>query len=492
MQSQLLRCSEHERLGVALAKMHQHAVGSMLIDCDDGSTGLLTRSDLIERVILPRLDLDVPIAMVMTHPAHSLPLESSVLDAMHAMMHWRIRHLPICSGALIVGVVSEHDLLREQRNRPDRLMLSIDRADCETALIEAAKQAAAIAGQLHRQGLDAVHIARTMSLLNDALTRQAIMLVLRTQAASGLGADDWAWLALGSEGRAEQTIVTDQDNALILRDEAMIPIWLERAEKINHLLDRMGFPLCEGAVMAMNPSWCMSLDAWLHEAQAWFRHPSPKTILKAHIVLDFRWIAGSRKLVQAFEQGLSRLLTQAKGEQGLSAQTAARQAWLQTMLSDMLQRRIEPMPAEWQFRLGRILSMFDQQRWQRDLKRQGTSLIVDATRFLVLSKLSLGQWMPHGTVERLRWLRCRDVISADESAALLDAFEAMTSMRLEQQIAMSAPQLQGQAAASVLRAAPGPNRIDLLSLNSHQRWQLRRHVQSTADFRERLRLDFVV
>jgi signal-transduction protein with cAMP-binding, CBS, and nucleotidyltransferase domain len=162
------------------------------------------------------------------------------------------------------------------------------------------------------------------------------------------------------------------------------------------------------------------------------------------------------------------------------------------MLSDMLQRRIEPMPAEWQFRLGRILSMFDQQRWQRDLKRQGTSLIVDATRFLVLSKLSPGQWMPHGTVERLRWLRCRDVISADESAALLDAFEAMTSMRLEQQIAMSAPQLQGQAAASVLRAAPGPNRIDLLSLNSHQRWQLRRHVQSTADFRERLRLDFVV
>ena len=492
MQSDLLRCSEHERLGTALAMMHHHAVGSVLIDCDDGSTGMLTRTDLIERVILPRLDLDLPIARVMTHPVHSLPLESSVLDAMHAMMHWRIRHVPIRSGAFIVGLVSEHDLMRQQQNRPDRLMLSIDRADSEMALIDVAREAADMARQLHREGLDAVHMARMMSLLNDALTRQAIALVLRTEAGSGLCTEDWAWLALGSEGRAEQTIVTDQDNALILRDEATIPAWLERAGKINHLLDRMGFPLCQGAVMAMNPSWCKSLDAWLHEAQAWFTHPTPKAMLKAHIVLDFRWIAGDRTLVQAFEQGLSRLFAPVKGETGFSLKSAARQTWLRTMLSDMLQRGVEPMPAEWQFRLGRIAAIFDQKRhWQRDLKLQGTSLIVDATRFLVISKLGPGQWMPHGTVERLQWLNQHDLISADEAAAMLDAFGTMTQMRLERQIAAPAAQLDGQAVAMTSSPAQGPNQVDLFSLNSNQRWQLRRHVQSIADFRERLRLDFV-
>ena len=70
MQTQLLRCSEHERIAVALARMDQQAVGSILIDCDDGSTGILTRSDLIKRLILPKHDLDVAIAKVMTH---SLP-----------------------------------------------------------------------------------------------------------------------------------------------------------------------------------------------------------------------------------------------------------------------------------------------------------------------------------------------------------------------------------------------------------------------------------
>ena len=74
MQSQLLRCSQHEPLGMALAKMQKQSVGSILVDCDDGSTGILTRTDLIERIILPRLELDCTVDKVMSHPIHSFPL----------------------------------------------------------------------------------------------------------------------------------------------------------------------------------------------------------------------------------------------------------------------------------------------------------------------------------------------------------------------------------------------------------------------------------
>ena len=501
MQTQLLRCSEHERIAVALARMDQQAVGSILIDCDDGSTGILTRSDLIKRLILPKHDLDVAIAKVMTHPVHCLPLESSVLDAMHAMMFWRLRHLPIRSGALIVGLVSEHDLMRQQRNRPDRLMLSIDHADDESELIAAASQAAEVATQLKREGLGALHIARMMSLLNDALTRQAITLVLRADGESGDEGKDWAWLALGSEARAEQTIVTDQDNALIVRDEAMIPRWLKRARKINHLLDRMGFPLCQGAVMAMNEHWCKSLDRWLKEAQTWLTNPSPQAILNAQIVLDFRYIAGDRKLVESLETGLSALFSQTGSDQGLSMRGAARQAFLRQMLGDMLKRGIRPIPSDWQFRLQGLLRFTNpSQPWHLDIKLQGTALIVDAARFLVLSRLAPGQWMPHGTLERLQWLDRYNIIGSGESSALIDAFEALTDLRLGQQMLINGMPSPGQSTESKLypehpavtgpARTLGPNQVDLRLLNTNQRWKMRHHMQSIADFREFLRLDF--
>lgn len=492
MQSQLLRCSQHEPLGIALATMQKHSVGSILVDCDDGSTGILTRTDLIERIILPRLELDCTVDKVMSHPIQSLPLESSLLDAMQAMMRWRLRHLPITSGGSIIGLVSEHDLMRQHRNRPDRLMVSIDRAQDEAALILAAQQAANIARQLHREGLGALHIAKMMSLLNDALTRRAIELIVRSEYHHGLPDKPWAWLALGSEARAEQTMVTDQDNAFVVGDESLVPRFLDIAMKVNHLLDRMGFPLCQGGVMAMHEDWCMSLERWITQAQSWLKSPNPRAILKAQIALDFRWVAGDRLLVESLEKGFSTIFAQRSADQ---LQSAARQSFLRTMLSDLLERGVQAVPAEWQLSLYRMIGgARTKHLCQRDIKLHGTALIVDAVRFLVLSKLSSGQWMPHGTVERLQWLERNHIMSKDEASALIEAFEALTHWRLEKQMAMLAKRSDEHMCASGNRGSdqemPAPNHINLLALHSNERSHFRAYVQSIAQLRERLRMDF--
>ena len=492
MQSQLLRCSQHEPLGIALATMQKHSVGSILVDCDDGSTGILTRTDLIERIILPRLELDCTVDKVMSHPIQSLPLESSLLDAMQAMMRWRLRHLPITSGGSIIGLVSEHDLMRQHRNRPDRLMVSIDRAQDEAALILAAQQAANIARQLHREGLGALHIAKMMSLLNDALTRRAIELIVRSEDQHGLPDKPWAWLALGSEARAEQTMVTDQDNAFVVGDESLVPRFLDIAMKVNHLLDRMGFPLCQGGVMAMHEDWCMSLERWITQAQSWLKSPNPRAILKAQIALDFRWVAGDRLLVESLEKGFSTIFAQRSADQ---LQSAARQSFLRTMLSDLLERGVQAVPAEWQLSLYRMIGgARTKHLCQRDIKLHGTALIVDAVRFLVLSKLSSGQWMPHGTVERLQWLERNHIMSKDEASALIEAFEALTHWRLEKQMAMLANRSDEHMCASGNRGSdkemPAPNHINLLALHSNERSHFRAYVQSIAQLRERLRMDF--
>ena len=481
MQSSVLRCDQHTPTGLALSQMQQRAVGSMLIDCDDGSIGILTRSDLIARVILPQLALDTPVGQVMTHPVHCLPLESSVLDAMQAMLRWRLRHLPIQSGAVVVGLVSEHDLMLQHIYRPDRWMIMIEQADSEERLIEAANRVSAIARRLQREHVSSLQMARTMSLLNDALTRRAIALVLGLQTQDLEQSRDWAWIALGSEARAEQTVVTDQDNALIVRDEAMIPKWLEHAKAINQLLDRMGFPLCKGGVMAMNEAWCKSLNAWLTEARGWFDHPSPQSMLKAQIVLDFRLMAGDQSLVDAFEQSLSAMFSHQSKQATVSVQTAKRQAFLHQLAADVLERSVQTIPGPWKIEVFRLLKKLG---WvdglKRDLKLQGSALIVDAVRLLVLTKLKPGMWMPHSTYDRLQWLALHQGLDRDEVTSLTEAFEAITGLRFQQQ-------LEAQAHTP----GHGPNEIELLSLDNSRLWLLRHHVEHIAGLRTRLSMDLM-
>ena len=166
---------------------------------------------------------------------------------------------------------------------------------------------------------------------------------------------------------------------------------------------------------------------------------------------------------------------------------------------------MQAVPAEWQLGLYRMIGGARTKRLcQRDIKLHGTALIVDAVRFLVLTKLSPGQWMPHGTVERLQWLEHNNILSKDEASALIEAFEALTHWRLEKQMAMlaersdqdrsdqersdqerSAPSNRGSG-----REIPAPNHIDLLLLHSNQRAHFRDYMQSIAQLRERLRMDF--
>ena len=561
MQTRILRCPANESLGVALERMQAARVGSILIDCADASQGILTRTDLIDRVILPRTDLGCAVSTVMSHPVRTLPVESSVLDALEAMMRWRVRHLPLVSAGEIVGLLSEHDLMRQLRNSPDRLMLSIERAHDQDSLIAAAGEAAGVARQLHREALPALQIARIMSLLNDALTRQAIACV-----ASGLGThadaatanqvpQRWAWIALGSEARAEQTVVTDQDNALILADplpgsgdlaealpqgvdqdrvvgqekeldqdrvvgqekewdqetrvERNRKVELEQegqhaaegsgrdpaswdteqaarlfAERVNILLDRMGFPLCKGGVMAMNSAWCKTLGGWTREMQGWVARPHPEAILKASTALDFRWLAGDRSLVQQLEERACALFEGARDHRQMQPRAVAARGFLRALAGSILERNIQPIPSEGMLALRQWIGGLGGETQttpvlHRDLKLHGTSLIVDAVRFLALAHVGAHQWMPHSTVDRIRWLEKGAVLQEGESAALLDAFEALTALRLE-----------GQLARSPEGDAHDANRVDLLALNSNQRRMLRHHLHALSMLRDKVRMDF--
>lgn len=277
----------------------------------------------------------------------------------------------------------------------------------------------AYARQLVELGVSGDLAAKTLSLLNDALTWKVIQL---TVARHRLPSVDWCWLALGSEGRHEQTFVSDQDNGLIFsatdaqEAAALRQLFLPFAQDVNAQLALCGFTLCPGNIMAGNPAWCLSLDEWREQFQDWVRCPDPAALLNASIFFDLRPLYGAAPLVDS----LRKMLLE---------QTQATSAFLHLMAANALQAEV-PLGF-----LGDVVVDKGCALESIDLKKFGSRIFVDAARIFALATGVAAV----NTLERLRSAGPLIGLGSDELAAVNAAFTHI--LRLRQQ-----RQLQGETA----------------------------------------------
>jgi CBS domain-containing protein len=265
-------------------------------------------------------------------------------------------------------------------------------------------------------GLDAGagFVTGILSTLNDRLATRVIVLI---KPRHRLPAAGWCWLNMGSEGRGEQTFVTDQDNGLVFsaadhaEARALRPFLLAMAREVNAALDACGFPLCKGGIMAGNEKWCLSLQEWQQHFGGWILTPEPEALLNATIFFDLRPQFGDVTLAQYLRQYLQRLAPQANG-----------------FLHMMAANAVAVSPP-----LGRIRDLVgDQQKGGMiDLKTYGSRLFVDAARVLGLAAGSAAV----GTVERLREAGAARGISPSDIKASILAFRHLQRIRLLDQYA---------------------------------------------------------
>jgi CBS domain-containing protein len=324
----------------------------------------------------------------------------------------------------VSGVVSERDLFALPRLGVRRTMERVRGARELGELVEAAGDIRRLARHLLAQGMAAGPLTETVSALNDTLTRRVIELAREARALPG----QWCWLALGSEGRMEQTLVTDQDNALIM--EGPKEAFLEFADRVNRDLDACGFPLCKGDIMARNPRWCLSAQEWRAVFDDWIRNNDPEALLNAGIFFDFRPLVGDARLAGALRESVL-------------AQTRANRSFCRAMALTAVQTRPP---------LG-LLSDFASR--ELDLKLLGARPFVDAARVLALAQGSAET----GTAARLR---------AVEETTAVDAFHFVQTLRLRN----------------------GANRIEVENLNPIDRRVLKEAFRQGAMLQERLRLDY--
>lgn len=445
-------CAPHTPLREVLGQMHERRIGSMLVVDDAGvPAGILTRSDVLGRVALPQVPLDAPVSAVMVQPVHSLPHDATAQDAALAMSTHGIRHVPVTRGGRLMGIVSERDLFALQRLSLKQVSSSIRNATSVDTLRVVAHDIRRFARTLLGQGVQARQLTALISHLNDALTTRLIELLAERHGLSLAGA---CWLALGSEGRSEQTIATDQDNALIRPAGSDAAPYLAFAREVNQALDDCGYPLCKGGVMAGNPELCLTLSQWRERFAHWIEHGSPKDLLNASIFFDFRPLAG--------DEGLARALREEVMEH---ARTTPR--FLKQLALNGLEHEA---PLNW---LGNIDTETVGGHDTLDIKLQGTAIFVDVARLYALA---------HGvpatnTRERLQAVGPLLGVPAHEAEAWIGGFDYLQLLRLH-------AQLDGTTVGD------NPNRIAVDALNDIDRRILKETLRVLRALQQRLKLDY--
>jgi len=303
----------------------------------------------------------------------------------------------------VVGIVSATDLFRQQARGPLYLQQKLEQAADDEALAGYADDVTAAVDTMARSGLDAVQIGRIVSSLNDTLVARLTRLA---EARLGPPPVPYAWLVFGSEGRSEQMLLTDQDNALVYEQDGpgVQEYFAALTEDVVNGLLQAGFPPCPGGYMATN--WCKSLAEWIRIFSGWIDQPVPAALMEAGIFFDFRPVHGALSL-----EPLEEVLTSAQ-KNGL-------------FVAHMVRAAQDFNPP-----LG-FFNRIRSEDGQIDIKHGGIAPIVGLARACSLAAGS----RERSTLERLVVAADAGTMSRQGAENLAETFQFLLRLRLQQQLA---------------------------------------------------------
>jgi CBS domain-containing protein len=356
----------------------------------------VTDRDLRNRVLAEELGPEIAAERVCSRPLRTVAAGTPVYEAWRIFLDAGVNHLPIVRDDEILGVVTSTDLLKHAARGPMAVLRRFERLASRDRLPEYGRTLADLAAMLLEAGLDVTVIAGFVAQLNGTLVRRLLELA---EADLGRPPAPYAWLASGSDGRREQTLPTEQDNALVYADGAPAG-WFQRlAERVNADLEAAGFPPCPEGRMAR--SWNGPLSAWVREIDEYI----DERPLRAGILFDLRRVGGTLDIA-ALDAALSRA-----PRRRLFVRTLAKQALA-----------LEP-PMDLLLRLRRGSSRVD-------VKRQGILPIVLLARCFALDAGSRAR----GTLERLDDAMRAGLLSERTHAAVTEAFRFLLGLRLRVQL----------------------------------------------------------
>jgi CBS domain-containing protein len=377
--------------------MRDEQISSVLVRSDP--PGIVTDRDLRNRVLAEELGPTTPVTRIASSPLLTAPASTPIYAAWRTFLDGGVHHLAIERGGAVAGVLTSSDLLRHSAVGPVAVLRHVERLSGREALPGYAAQVTGMASALVAGGLDAVAIAGFVARINDVLTHR---LLRWAEADLGDPPAPYAWLVFGSEGRMEQTLLTDQDNALVYADEgAAHRGWFQAfAERVNADLEAAGFPPCTGGHMARNEHG--TLSEWTKKLDACVDEPRPHD---AELYFDLRRVGGHLD-ISPLEAPIARA-----ARSGILLHLLAREA-------------LEFSPP------GALVLRLKGDASVVDLKRHGLIPLVFLARVHALEVGSTARSTP----ERIAAAQKAGLVGESAAAALAEAFRFLLALRLRVQL----------------------------------------------------------
>lgn len=307
--NRLVYCTADTPIKEAASIMSRQSCSSIFIRDKTGEfTGVVTDNDLRKKVIAKGYDINLPAADIMSSPLCKISEQSLIFEAFMAMMQHNIKHLAVTdSGGKVTGILTNRDLLTAQGQSPFFVVREIITSNSIDDVVEKHKRLPKLIQTLINNGAKARNVTRFITTVSDTVLNKLIGFAINEL---GPPPVPFVFMILGSEGRKEQTLKTDQDNAIIYDDvpqgdeEKVGKYFLDFGEKVCTWLDSAGYEFCKGDVMAKNPKWCQPLSVWKNYFNSWIHTAEAEDLLKASIFFDFRCAYGDSTLTVSLRKYL--------------------------------------------------------------------------------------------------------------------------------------------------------------------------------------------
>ncbi|WP_158856103.1 DUF294 nucleotidyltransferase-like domain-containing protein [Lunatibacter salilacus] len=381
----VVSCQLGDTVAMAVKKMSSRGVGSIIVlDGDAFPKGIITDKDLRNRLIAKGKPYETKVEEIMSHPVRTTHTKADFAHIYLTMIKHRLHHLLITEDGTdqseLVGIISDHDILLSQGNSPAVIINALQGTSDIKEIAKLRDQSERLLGYYLENEISIDFVAGIITEINDIIVQRAIQLAKNKHDTSFKEASKvkFCFVGLGSEGRGEQLLRTDLDNAIIYED---VPESLsDQAASYFHLIARdvmdilfaCGFQACPGEMMANNPQWCQPISIWKRYFSDWIRQPDQESLMMATIFFDYRPVAGFHPLANSLTEHIYSEIEKEKIFLNFFAKNAL----------------LNPPPLG--FFRNFIVEKSGEQRDKFDIKLRAMMPLADAARLLMLSHRVFG------------------------------------------------------------------------------------------------------
>ena len=386
----------------AIQKSMEYKTSSIIVKRKNKEYGIITDSILKTRVLLEGRDLNIPVKDIAKFPLLTVLNDDYLFEALTILVKRNIKRIGVLNhNNEMIGILEQIDILSHFSNHTYMVDSKIKKAKNIDELKDASENLLNIIKNLHAKGVKVNHISNLIGQLNTKVYQKLYDLIVPFELQQKA-----CFIVMGSEGRNEQIIKTDQDNALIIKDDIDVEQFRPYMNQMIRCLSDFGYPQCEGNIMASNPFWCKTVSEYKNEITKWIEKPNMQNYIDLAIFFDSFAVAGDKELSINLKDGLFDKLLNKDVFMAYFAKTTL------------------------SFDTPNIISNFITKKSNIDIKKTAIFPIVQGIRTLALKE----KIKETTTLRRIKILEDKKILEKNRAAELIEAFDFVNTLRLKFQL----------------------------------------------------------